>query len=317
MESVTEGASSNYDLGYGFLGNGLTVWNRLETEHGDYKTIAHIDPDRTVKFYVKDLPKDIQEKIQKIAATTEMTISSTQNNPVFFTPPLEQIKSQKNPLVEPTTEEVSADTLIGREVTLEGRRFVVDSIDTTAGTASLRDMTFQNGAGFPIFRVEPVSRVREWLKPAEKEIPTPADATLTDRTAEMLQQALLANELSQQTGQMLFAFEEGRAEPLNAPAREKPVSPLPTPKPKPRIQASSVTIHPEIPDSQRQNFHITDDHLGEGGPKVKFQNNLAAIQTLQKIEAEERLATPKEQEILSRYVGWGGLPMAFDEQNGA
>ena len=77
-----------YDLGYGHLGNGLTVWNRLEEEHGDYKTIAHIDPDRTVKFYVDDLPEDVRAQIEEVAATSTMTISATQDAPVFSTPPL-------------------------------------------------------------------------------------------------------------------------------------------------------------------------------------------------------------------------------------
>ena len=63
-----------------------------------------------------------------------------------------------------------------------------------------------------------------------------------------------------------------------------------------------------------ENFRITDDHLGEGGPKAKFQSNMAAISTLKHIEAEGRNATPEEQEILSRYVGWGGLPEAFDDR---
>ena len=60
------------------------------------------------------------------------------------------------------------------------------------------------------------------------------------------------------------------------------------------------------------NFHITDDHLGEGGPKEKFARNIEAIETLFRLEAENRNATPEEQEILSRYVGWGGLADAFD-----
>ena len=64
-----------------------------------------------------------------------------------------------------------------------------------------------------------------------------------------------------------------------------------------------------------QNFHITDDHLGEGGAKTKFGYNIAAIQTLKQIEAEGRQATPQEQETLSKYVGWGGLPQAFDAEN--
>ena len=64
-----------------------------------------------------------------------------------------------------------------------------------------------------------------------------------------------------------------------------------------------------------QNFRITDDHLGEGGAKTKYAFNIAAIQTLKQIEAEGRQATPQEQETLSRYVGWGGLPQAFNAEN--
>ena len=65
----------------------------------------------------------------------------------------------------------------------------------------------------------------------------------------------------------------------------------------------------------RHNFHITDDALGTGGQKAKYQDNLAAIRTLTQIEAENRLATEQEQEVLSRYVGWGGLSQAFDADN--
>ncbi len=64
-----------------------------------------------------------------------------------------------------------------------------------------------------------------------------------------------------------------------------------------------------------QNFRITDDHLGEGGAKTKYAFNIAAVQTLKQIEAEGRQATPQEQETLSKYVGWGGLPQAFDAEN--
>ena len=70
-------------------------------------------------------------------------------------------------------------------------------------------------------------------------------------------------------------------------------------------------------DEKRLNFTITDDSLGEGGSKSKFKDNIAAIETLKIIEAENRPATPEEQEILSRYVGWGGLQAAFDSENKA
>ena len=76
------------------------------------------------------------------------------------------------------------------------------------------------------------------------------------------------------------------------------------------IESGTKTEQPSV-----HNFRITDDHLGEGGAKTKYAFNIAAIQTLKQIEAEGRQARPDEQEILSRYVGWGGLPQAFDAEN--
>ncbi len=76
-----------YSLGYGFFGNGLTVWNSMEMKNGDYKTIAHIAPDRTVKFYADDLPEEIKREIQHTAATSDAKISATQDASVFSTPP--------------------------------------------------------------------------------------------------------------------------------------------------------------------------------------------------------------------------------------
>ena len=77
----------------------------------------------------------------------------------------------------------------------------------------------------------------------------------------------------------------------------------------------SFDIHPEIPSSDRNQFKITNDNLGEGSPREKFNNNVEAIRVLKKCEKENRFATPQEQEILSKYVGWGGLPQAFDEKD--
>ena len=77
----------------------------------------------------------------------------------------------------------------------------------------------------------------------------------------------------------------------------------------------SFDIHPEIPTSDRNQFKITNDNLGEGSPREKFNNNVEAIRVLKKCEEENRFATPQEQEILSKYVGWGGLSQAFDEKD--
>ena len=144
---------------------------------------------------------------------------------------------------------------IGMELEIDGRKFVIDSVNFGADEVSLRDVTFQNRQGFPIFRREHIAFVRSFVEDQEQ------------------------------------AYN-----PLSMSEEEKLV-----------LEASSHRI--------AQNFHITDDHLGEGGAKTKYGWNLAAIRTLQQVEAENRSATPEEQEILSRYVGWGGLSQAFDPQN--
>ena len=97
------------------------------------------------------------------------------------------------------------------------------------------------------------------------------------------------------------------------PIMESPVK-LAPPKPK-RERIVFTTLRPEIPKEQRHNFRITDNELGYGTPSEKYAANVAAIRCLKRIEAEERLATPEEQEILSRYVGWGGLADCFDDRH--
>ena len=73
----------------------------------------------------------------------------------------------------------------------------------------------------------------------------------------------------------------------------------------------------QVQEQEPHNFHITDDNLGAGGPKAKFKANMEAIRLLKELEQEQRLATSEEQEVLSRYVGWGGIPQAFEERNSA
>lgn len=87
-------------------------------------------------------------------------------------------------------------------------------------------------------------------------------------------------------------------------------SPKPVKEPTPAARPVQVKAPVE-----KHDFTITDEHLGEGGQKAKFAANIAAIRTLKAIESENRLATPEEQTVLSKYVGWGGLAQAFDENN--
>ena len=89
----------------------------------------------------------------------------------------------------------------------------------------------------------------------------------------------------------------------------------------PEAESVSVSVQDIVPAQPQSlnpvNFRITNDDLGAGGPKQKFRANMEAVSLLKKLEGENRTATPEEQEILSRYVGWGGIPAAFEEGNGA
>ena len=97
-----------------------------------------------------------------------------------------------------------------------------------------------------------------------------------------------------------------------SPAEEETV--LPAPKPI-QERVRFAPLHPEIPAQRRHDFRITDRALGVGSKAEKYAANAAAIRTLQRVEQENRLATPEEQETLSRYVGWGGLADCFDEKH--
>lgn len=98
------------------------------------------------------------------------------------------------------------------------------------------------------------------------------------------------------------------------PAEEKPAE-LAPPAPKPKGKAKTTVILPNIPDAQRSNYRIQDDDLGVGTPGQRYAANVKAIRLLKQLEAEERLATSEEQEVLSQYVGWGGLADCFDERH--
>ena len=145
---------------------------------------------------------------------------------------------------------------------------------------SLQDVTFQNAASFPIFRNESIEFMRRLVEISEAQ-----------RTAELPAGPKLESET------VAFYPAEENHLPYDVEIRTiKATEPEP-PAPKP-------VLH---------NFQITDDHLGEGGAKAKFRMNMAAINLLKELEFEGRQATPEEQVVLSKYVGWGGLADAFDE----
>ena len=590
-----------YDLGYGHLGNGLTVWNRLEEEHGDYKTVAHIAPDRTVQFYDEEMPQTVRDQIQHIADTSEMTVSATQDAPVFHTPPKVQEPPQKEEAADPYSklaaqvlyfigefdgsrmgygdtdaqavetiaeqlhdparreeirrllqsfldhadpeEEIAADITLcieemeelppaltpeqaqreeiagyleeagfvaSEELIADGiaeyqahggegsnreiagfieREFLTEEPDTellekakdlinefcedeynepadfsdlgnvglayttitdekipiqvNADLVNFRIERYLNGEflerrqyksleeliqneleelvfdnlisaseeeleSIHIFNGDPASQENYRLlsrlkadcdyflgagKRAEKHLWSGYVRTHLDKMRELYAalpekpewlapedigrydrlmappyqvvvypneekgfvdkqryQTLAEAEQAAQKyvdgvmeGESDFAYEgaavydihenrwlcvfrnfpnqyaiEQAAQALSPeeqaelqPLKERMLPQLPK-RPR-RERVTFAPLHPEIPREQRHDFHITDDALGHGTPSEKYAANAAAIRTLKQIEAEERLATPEEQEALSRYVGWGGLADCFEE----
>ena len=166
-----------------------------------------------------------------------------------------------------------------------------------------------------LYEDSPLSEKRLGPEPTEPSTEQNAEPEPTgdDRLDEMLRQAELALELSEQTGQNVFAFEEGSPNPVNVPeepAEEKKLAPPVTVK---RGKLTPTVLHPEIRNAQRYDYRITDDELGVGTPTERYFNNVTAIRLLKKLERENRLATPEEQTLLARYVGWGGLSACFEE----
>lgn len=199
----------------------------------------------------------------------------------FPTPERPAAKEEQPPPPREDTETAAADRdLIGKEVTLEGRRFLVEKIDED-GRASLRDLTFEGAVGFPIERVEHISAIRRLMGPAEK---TAGPEKSAKSTAD--------------------GHGQGGKEPTLAP-----------PQSQRRARVSPFVLHPEVPNADRHEYCITDDAIGTGTPGERFNNNVRAIRLLKRLGAEDRLATPEEQEVLARYVGWGGLADCFDERH--
>ena len=124
------------------------------------------------------------------------------------------------------------------------------------------------------------------------------------------------NNLAEKINDESSSIEETIKEEISLPIEEEPEVQediVPVFEKKKNNKIRNFDIHPEIPFSNRNQFKISNDNLGVGTPREKFNRNVEAIKVLKKCEEENRFATPEEQEILSQYGGWGGLPQAFDE----
>ncbi len=144
------------------------------------------------------------------------------------------------------------------------------------------------------------------------EEPTSA-ALLVDEQPEVEEPHSSSDEMPRQAEQA--AAESGTEPPEQVEPAEKETALSAPPAPKPRGKVSPFVLHPEIPTADRHSYRITDDNLGVGTPGERYANNVAAISLLKKLETENRLATPDEQEVLAKYVGWGGLADCFDERH--
>ena len=229
------------------------------------------------------------------------------------------------PVTQPDLE-YARHNLIPGETTfaLDGRTFRVSKLEPDIGRVELQDVTFANAVGFPIFRVEPISVIRQHLE----QKPQPAQSSFTTEPVavypgnknnlpyDVVVQTLRTNEPEPPTP----AVEPEKT--LDEVLDEHPVSIQVNGEWQtfPNARAAEEAAYGEYKENLRrsvQNFRITDAHLGEGGPKAKFQANIAAIKLLKHLEETTGQATPEQQEVLSRYVGWGGLADAFDPEKPA
>ena len=181
---------------------------------------------------------------------------------------------------------------IGMELEIDGRKFVIDSVNYGADEVSLRDVTFQSHTGYPIFRAEHVAFVRSFVEEQQK----PLSYTIQPVEVYAAEENHLPYDVVIQTLHV-----------------EQPEQSISAPEPEQMPQTHAQTAPPQGNTPPAQNFRITDDLLGTGGAKAKFRANMDAINLLKELEFDGRQATPEEQNILSKYVGWGGLADAFDE----
>ena len=234
-------------------------------------------------------------------------------------------------------------------IELDDREFRVDSVNFEQGTVSLQDITLAKEARYPIFRTEPLEYIRHLYEQADVPMEEAVEITVftalhnagvayEDFSPEQMDviysvaesggelEELLNPDFSPEQMQ-LIADVQTRTDAIHRSAVDDVLNPLTSRPMTPEevnharrqhnlpLDSGAETEQPAQPKQEPMNFRITDDDLGAGGAKTKFKANIEAIRLLQTLDAEQRQATAEEQEVLSRYVGWGGIPQAFDEKN--
>ena len=231
---------------------------------------------------------------------------------------------------------------IGSIINMDGRKFRIDGVDFDKGKVSLQDMTLAD-LRMPIFREEPLSVVRELYEQQDEALDAAPEKAVDYKVGDDVVVDLLTRTIEGKIGYVgetdvridtsakgqswdnevinKHQFEDGlrQVEPQLSDEEldELPISAVMDGK----VQTfpDAAALDEALNAVPAGNFHITDDHLGEGGAKQKYARNIEAIRTLFKLEDEHRGATAEEQQVLSQYVGWGGLADAFapDKDNWA
>ena len=228
---------------------------------------------------------------------------------------------------------------IGSIINMDGRKFRIDGVDFDKGKVSLQDMALAD-LRMPIFREEPLSVVRELYEQQDEALDAAPEKAVDYKVGDDVVVDLLTRTIEGKIGYVsetdvrIDTSAQGYSwsnEVLNKQQFEdslrrdeqelsdEELDKLPISgevngewQTFPDAAALDEALNAEPAPEPAGNFHITDDDLGVGGPKQKFARNIAAIRTLFQLEQEHRGATAEEQEVLSQYVGWGGLPDAFD-----
>ena len=459
MELPAEEKAEDYDLGFGYLGNGLTVWNRAKEIGGDYPTIAHISPEGEVTYYEENLPQSVKERIRQAAErekpkdaalpefyqaylktkadnpsslllyqmgdffeayaddagvvgtaldltqTTRAVDHNTRVPMVGF--PQHRLETYLTMLTDrgydvavnsledgeritrtvvSTTKEAPIESKpIGRIDYLGTDGKVGESIEYTSPYSFEKDIKEENYYGVPmsivLYKDKDGSTIPHdfitQLDPPPKSFEIIDSPYLTDTALDKVKQIIddfcreeyqqedgadytdLANvgvayttteddkhEIQARVNLVDFRIEtlaDGkvvRSEQYDSLEEltnkglqalsfddlvylsekelaqvEAPLSPAWEHPKKSRVQ--TFDIHPEIPMADRHNFDLASHEVEEVNKKERFHRNYAAITVLKRCQEENRFATPDEQIILSKYVGWGGIPEAFDERAGS
>ena len=228
---------------------------------------------------------------------------------------------------------------IGSIIKLDGRDFRVDHVNFMFKSVSLQDMDLTN-SGQPIFRVERLPHIRELYEQQQDEIvDVPPEKAIDYKVGDEVVVDLPTRTIEGKIGYVgetdvridtsahgqswdnevlnKRQFEDGLRRNEPTPDEELNKLPISTEvngewQTFPNAAAANEALNAEPVPEAAGNFHITDDNLGIGGPKQKFARNIEAIQTLRTLGQEHRGATAEEQQVLSQYVGWGGLADAFD-----